>query len=90
MKPGITFRLFCLLLIAGAVVWNLMLAVSAVLGSVIGIRIWPELAAWLWVGLIIVRLKNVRTMTPAVNRVDLLAMTDLLWKAAKWPRYLLN
>lgn len=58
------------------------------MGSLIGVRFWPELMGWLWVGLIIVRLKNVRTMTPASDRVDLLSMTDGLWKAVQWPRYL--
>ena len=77
-------------LIAGAVVWNLTLAISAVLGSLVGIRFWPELVAWLWVGLVVVRLKNVRTRTPAERRVDLFAMNDLLWKAGCWPKYLMG
>ena len=90
MKPGITFGSFCLQLIAGAVVWNLTLAICAVLGSLVHIRFWPEVVIWLWLGLVVVRFKNVRTLTPVDHRVDLLAMGDLLWKAARWPKYFLK
>ena len=88
MKHRIFLRTLFFQLVAGAVVWNFTLAVSAILGTLIGIRFWPEFMGWLWVGLVTVRLRNVRTMTPASDRVDLLSMADMLWKAVQWPQYL--
>lgn len=88
MKPRINLRSFLLQLVAGAVVWNLIFAVSAIVGSVIGVRFWPALMGWMWMGIVIVRIKNVPTITPANDRVDILSMVNLLWKALQWPRYL--
>ena len=89
MKPQSFWRAWHFQFIAGAVAWNFIFAVSAILGYVIGVRFWPIVMIWLWFGLLVVLLKPVNFALPAGDRIDVLAMLLLLGQAAQWPKYFL-
>lgn len=76
-------------MIAAAVAWNFVLAVSVAFGWLSGVRFWPMVMIWLWIGLLVVLLKPVEFVLPAEDRVDVLAMLLLLGQAAQWPKYFL-
>jgi hypothetical protein len=89
MKHYSFWRAWIFQVIAAAVAWNLIVAVSAVLGHLIGVRFWPLVMIWLWGGLLVVLLKPVKVALPAVDRVNVLTMLLMLRQAAQWPKYFL-
>lgn len=89
MKAHSFWRAWALQVIAAMVAWNLVVAVSAVLGYLLGVRFWPFVMVWLWVGLLVVLWKHVHFALPAGDRVDVVAMLLLLSQAAQWPKYFL-
>ncbi len=64
------------------VAWSALLAASAVVGHVVGFRIWPATVAWIWIGLVLMLNGSIPTPIPAGTRVDVQGAFLMLSRAA--------
>lgn len=71
--------------VALLVAWNAVLALAAIAGSVIGLRIWPLVVFWLWFGLLQMLGSPGNHPLPHNRSVDVMGALAMLWWAAKWP-----
>ena len=80
-----TWRQWIHKLVALMVAWNLVLAVCAVVGRVLDFRIWPEIMAWVLIGLVLMLRNSLGAPVPSGETVDVFGALRMLWWSALWP-----
>lgn len=71
--------------VAMLVAWNLVLALAAIAGTLLGVRLWPVVIVWLWFGLLLMLRRPGPHPMPDDKSVDVPGALAMLWWAARWP-----
>ena len=84
------FQSWLIRAVALLVAWGFLLMLAAIVGTIIGVRIWPFLVLWVWFGLLAMLYKPDNHPLPDDKVVDVMGALAMLWWAAKWPLRLLK
>jgi len=76
--------------VALMVAWNLVVAVCAVVGRIVGFRFWPEIMVWVLVGLVLMLRNSFDAPIPSGETVDVIGALRMLGWSALWPMRIFN